>query len=260
MVPPEGIEVDEYEDVEPEWEDVLASPTLHGIAGDTEQAPSYEYSVQESPPYEQVEHMPSPPSTLPVLPPSLSPPADVEPVQPVRVSSLSSPNQLRGSLFLEDLDLHAMPDVQLPGFNPHGSYAERDRPVSANGSVLSATGSKNSAIISNLGTSLLMRNGTNRSNRSVRSHLAPEAGETMTRKRSLVRPDRSRQPRQDLLALGGLAAVDGPTYLEKHRKRKSGNEQRQWGLWMWFCRIVTFYAPDVFLEKCGGMRNPKVGS
>lgn len=130
---------------------------------------------------------------------------------------------------LDDLDVNMMPSVQLRGFTPELPKKEEEK---------------------------------------AKDQIDLETGSTLQRRKTLSRPERkksvrSRRPRQDLLSIGGISAVNDPTYLERDRKQEPQDVDEDSCCcgchpWRTFARCVTFYAPDYCLKQCCGMTNPNV--
>ena len=169
---------------------------------------------------------------------------------------------------MDSVDVHSIPLVSLPGFNLHESTTTLSTKATPTGAQPPTPPPPGMGGLLRRISSRLVRGGGGKD-----ADHAHDSESQVTRKRSMVRPERSRLPRQDLLTLGGISVGDAPTYLQAKRaaqRRKlfkggklgsDGSDEsdgREWTPWLYFAHAVTCCVPSVVLDRCCGMHNHKV--
>lgn len=134
---------------------------------------------------------------------------------------------------MAETDLDAMPEVSLPGFTPFPERMDTFVPPSTVAADTAHPPDNNSA------TSLL---------RKFSRKFLPSRHISQREHRNYRR---SHLPRQDLLNLGGISAIETETTLQraKETKKKQNPDIPQSKWWYYFAHIMTFYAPNFILRQ-----------
>jgi chitin synthase len=148
----------------------------------------------------------------------------------------SQPSTIAPGRVIPPTDLDQMPTVSLPGFTPFAAE-------------------ESNSLVRRLSDSF------KKSTTSLASPTDPESG--VRRKKSLTRPERDRRrSRRDLLNAGGITpsplGANSITPSNTNKPAPTDRKPKKWSVWRIFSRVITFYAPDTFLRRCGGMHSPDI--
>ncbi|KAI3654911.1 hypothetical protein MP228_000291 [Amoeboaphelidium protococcarum] len=188
---------------------------------------------------------------------------------------------------VSNVNINDIPQVSLPGYTPHNEYDAQARTSTDDGNDVTVGGQSNRysqylAPPMNSASNLMRRlsqsftgfgnGGANSSqsmnNRPLSSIQQDVEASDMTRRRSLVRPERARmssnvRPRSVLLAGGGIGAAayssQPPTLgrsVAVYNHSRKDPYQNTW--WTRFSDVVTFYAPNFVLAGCCGKKTVEV--
>ena len=162
----------------------------------------------------------------------------------VELAPLSASSSLPSKV---QVDINAMPRVSLAGFTPD-TLGPVGSPLHGDGMTSSMA---NPSLPPPLVESSLLRRISTRFFGGPGGSNDEEGG--LQRKRTMIRPERARRPRHDLLTEGGMTEILNA----KEAAKRTAKPGREWTAWLMFASCVTCYAPN-FLLKCCGMKNPKV--